>query len=206
MRAMSAFAAGAFLLAGCAGNRELPAERRTLAAVMPFSYESGPPEHAAAVRGLGDAFTSALVRTGRLRLLERQRVDALLQEARFGQTGAVDAATAARIGRQLGAQAVVLGSVASLSVREEGRSVHFAEKTDRWAEIEVEARLVDVESGEVLAAGRASNKVHSAEKHAFGGQIGELATPQALVQQVLAGAARELAEDLARSIPPRPAR
>ena len=69
-------------------------------------------------------------------------------------------------------------------------------------DVEAEARLVDIETGELLASGKALNSAHSAEKHAFGGKIGELATPEALVQKALQGMGDKLAEDLAKNIRP----
>ncbi|MBI4397020.1 MAG: hypothetical protein HY548_07995 [Elusimicrobia bacterium] len=188
-----------FLMTGCATLNESSRETLPLAAVMPFAYSvESAPEHAKSVGGLSDAVAGSLLRTGRFRMVERQRVDTVLKEVRLGQTGVIDSASAAAVGKQLGAQTVVLGAVVSLSVREEGRSVKIAEKTTRWVEIEAEARLVDVETGELLAAGRAFGKAKSAEKHAFGGKIGELASPESLVQQALQGLGEKLARDLAK--------
>jgi len=202
MRAIS-LAGLAVLLAACASMREYPFEQRRVAAVMPFAYTAAQKEFAPHASSLADSLAGALLRTGRLRLVERARVDSLLSEAALGQTGAVDGATAAKIGKQLGAQVVVLGTLTSISVREEGRSVKFAEKTNRWVETEAEARLVDVETGELLGSGKALGKAESAEKHAFGGKIGELATPDALIQQSLQGMGEKLAKDLARTVPPK---
>ena len=193
----------AALLAACASLKQYPFEQRRIAAVLPFSYTAAQKEFAPHASGLADALAGALLRTGRLRLVERARVEALFQEAQLGQTGAVDGATAAKIGKQLGAQAVVLGSLSSISDREEGRSVKFAEKTNRWVEVEVEARIVDSETGELLGTAKAVGKTSSAEKHAFGGKIGELATPDALIQQALQGMGEKLAQDIVRTVPPK---
>lgn len=182
---------------GCAS---IPWEKRPVAAVMPFSYNANLPEHASSVSGLADALAGALLRTDKLRLVERQRMETVLSELRLGATGVVDSKTATEVGKQLGAKLVVLGSIVSISVREEGRSVKIAEKTDRWVEIEAEARLVDVETGELMATGRAFGKAHSAEKHAFGGKIGQLAAPEALVQKALQGMGEKLARDLSSGI------
>ena len=193
----------AVMLAACAGLKQYPFEQRRIAAVMPFSYTAAQKEFAPHANGLADALAGALLRTGRLRLVERSRVDAVLSEAQLAQTGAIDSATAARIGKQLGAQTLIIGSLSSISVREEGRSVKFAEKTNRWAEVEVEARIVDAETGELLGSAKAVGKTSSAEKHAFGGKIGELAAPDALIQQALQGMGEKLAKDLVRSLSPK---
>jgi len=66
-------------------------------------------------------------------------------------------------------------------VKDEWRSVKIAEKTDRIVEIEAEARMVDIQTGELIAAGKAVSKSKSSEKHAFGGKIGTLAKPEAII-------------------------
>lgn len=204
MRAL-AFLASAAWLAGCASVRPLAYEDRLLAAVMPFTYSAKSAEHASALEGLTDSLAGALTRTGRLRLVERHRVDSVLKEARLGLTGAVDPATAAKIGRQLGAEAVILGAVVSAGVFEETASVGIATKTDRWAEVAAEARLVTVETGELLAAARASGKAKSKDRRAFGAKAGSLADPAVLVQKASQGLIEELAKELARSVPSRSA-
>lgn len=186
----------------CAG--EIPFENRPVAAIMPFAYHVEEyPQYEKSVSGIADALAVDLLKTNKVRLLERSRIDAVLKEIMLGQTGAVDSEKAARAGKQLGAQQVILGSIVALSIREEGRSVKIAEKTTRWVEIEAEARLVDVETGELLATGKAVGKAKSAEKHAFGGKIGELATPESLVQKALVGLGEKLAKDLAKGIRPK---
>lgn len=190
-------------LAACGTLKEYPFQQRRLAAVMPFAFTAPQKEFAPHAGGLADALAGALVRTGRLRLVERARVDAALQELQLQQTGLTDSATASKVGKGLNANAVVLGAITSISVREEGRSVKIAEKTTRYVDVEVEARVVDVETGELLASGRATGKAESAEKHAFGGKLGTLATPDALIEQALQGVGEKLARDLAKSLPPK---
>ncbi|MBI4054948.1 MAG: hypothetical protein HY402_02320 [Elusimicrobia bacterium] len=145
----------------------------------------------------------SLVRTERLRLVERHRVDAVLAELRHGMTGAVDSATAAKVGKQLGAEAVLIGVVTSIAVLEESRSVIIATKADRWVEVTVEARLVAVDTGELLSAAKAVGKATSKQRQAFGGKMGEFASPEALVQKALQDIGEDLAQDLARGVRPR---
>jgi len=183
---------------------EIPYEDRAIAAIMPFSYNVEEyPQYQKSVSGLADSLAVDLLKTNKIRLIERSRIDAALKEISLGQAGVVDSATASRAGKQLGAQQVILGSIVALSIREEGRSVLIATKTNRWVEIEAEAHIIDVETGEMLAAGKAINKVNSAEKHAFGGKIGKLASEESLVQQAMLGLGEKLAKDLAKNIRPK---
>ena len=145
-------------LAACA--HKAPPRERLVAAVMPFSCAASEAEHAEEAKGLADALTVALVRSGRLRLVERDRVDALLSEARFDLSGAVDSARAAQIGKQLGAAAVVLGSITSVALREEASSGDFSGKSKRTVDVEIQARLVKHRgSGGLVAARRFRTEV-----------------------------------------------
>lgn len=191
-------------LSACSGLQPIPHEKRALAAVIPLSYEGAEPEYSAIAASLTDSLAGALLRTGRLRMLERNRVEELLKELHYSQIGAVDPSTAAKVGKQLGARLIVLGSVTSVSVRDEARSVKFAEKTNREAEVEVQARIVDVESGELVSSGRAVGKASTSEKHAFGATLGELASKPSMVQKAIIGLGDRLAAELAAGVQPLP--
>lgn len=83
----------------------------TAVGLLPFFY-TGPEE---SLRPLGRALAGLLAtdlsQTDRLTVIERERVQLLLDEIALGQSGAVDAATAARAGRLLGAGRIVQGRV-----------------------------------------------------------------------------------------------
>ena len=73
----------------------------------------------------------------RFSLLERERVDSLLGEFSFGETGLVQELSTSELGNLLGAEVVVVGTVRA-----------GAETAT------VSARLVDLESGEILGIGQ----------------------------------------------------
>lgn len=188
------------LLAGACASTQIPFAQRPLACVMPFVYSAADPQYASSVSGLQDALTASLMKTGRVRLVERARVDAALAELKLASSGVIDSATAAQVGKQIGARFAVLGSVTALSVKDEWRSVKIAEKTDRKVEVAVEARMVNLEPGELIGAGRAVGKAKSSEKHAFGGKMGELAKPEAIIQSAIMDVTDALAKDLVVNI------
>jgi len=188
------------MLAGACAGAKVPFEQRPLACVMPFTYSASEAQYASSVTGLQDSLTAALMQTSRIRLVERARVDAALKEIQLASSGAIDSNTAAQVGKLLGARYAVLGSITALSVNDEWRSVKIAEKTDRKVEVSAEARLVNLETGELLGSGKAVGKSKSSEKHAFGGKIGELAKPEAIIQKALMDLTDDLAEDLVENI------
>ncbi len=188
--------AGGMLFLGAAGLAGDSKAEKPLVAVMPFAYQADNPEYAGLEKGMGEALTAELVKSRKFRLVERGRIETLLQEMKLQQSGVVDSAAAAQVGTQLGAQAYVLGSVTSVSVEDVWRSVKFAEKTTRIVSVEAEVRLVDLKTFEVLASGRAIGKSKTAEKHAFGGKIGKLAS----VQSMTGKAVQDLSERLAKQL------
>lgn len=172
---------------------------RILIAVMPFNYKAEDPKYAGVEAGLAQAVASELVKKKVFRIIERERVDILLKEMKYQQTGLVDPNTALELGKHFGAQAYLLGSVISVSVRDEWRSVKFAEKTVRFVDVEAEIKIVDIQTGEVLASGRSIGKSKTAEKHAFGGKIGDLATVQSMTQKAVQNLSEKLCKNLVQS-------
>jgi len=59
--------------------------------------------------GISDMLVTELVNSGRFSVVERERLDEVLQEQNLAREGVVNAATAARIGRILGVQLFVFG-------------------------------------------------------------------------------------------------
>jgi len=168
-------------------------------AVMPFAYKANNPEYAGLEKGMAEALTAELVKSKKFRLVERGRIETLLQEMKLQQGGIIDSAAAAQVGTQLGAQAYVLGSVTSVSVEDVWRSVKFAEKTTRIVSVEAEARLVDLKTFEVLASALAVGKSKTAEKHAFGGKTGKLASVESMTGKAVQDLSKRLAKQLIKT-------
>ncbi len=67
-------------------------------------------------KGLTAMVITNLSKIKSIKVLERVRVQALLEEMKLGQTGIVDPATAPKIGRLLGAETVVVGNLSKGSI------------------------------------------------------------------------------------------
>lgn len=78
-------------------------------AVFPFLFGGGDESLRPLERALAEFMVTDLSQTGRLQVLERVRVQQMMDEIALGQSGRVDSATAARSGRLLGAASVVQG-------------------------------------------------------------------------------------------------
>jgi len=116
---------------------------RAVLAVLPF--DAGTLGESDKLR-IGDLVTTALVRSHRVDIVEREKLEKVLDEQRFRLTGAVDdASRAAEVGKLLGAEAVVFGAVTNAT----------QETVDQFAfdlirtHVRIDARAVDTTTGRV---------------------------------------------------------
>lgn len=84
---------------------------------------------------VAERLTTRLARTGEFNVIERSRLEAAMKELNLASSGVIDPGTAARAGRILGAEAVVTGTLTRLN-----------------GKFEINARLIDTETGGILAA------------------------------------------------------
>lgn len=68
--------------------------------------------------GVTDMFTTALFKSGKYTVIERAKLDAVLAEQNLGASGAVNPATAARVGKILGVDAIFTGKITDFGVKE----------------------------------------------------------------------------------------
>ncbi|HXE58013.1 MAG TPA: CsgG/HfaB family protein [Gemmatimonadales bacterium] len=106
-------------------------------AVMPFddagSYGQDKETFQALRLGIPAMLASELARNPAAQVAERGEVQQLVARQDLGDRGRVDAATAARIGRELGARHVVMGSF-----------------TDFYGKVRIDARIVDAATGQIV--------------------------------------------------------
>jgi curli biogenesis system outer membrane secretion channel CsgG len=95
-------------------------------------------------------FENALSNVGGVTIVERQRVDQLLVEGQFGQSGFVDQKKAIEFGKLIGANTIAMGTIAD--VREETKSFkgYGVETENVVVTAQVRVRVLDIETGEVV--------------------------------------------------------
>lgn len=115
-------------------------------AVIPFANQSAgysSPSLTECLKTTRDNIESDLVQTGYFDSLSRTEIDRLLDEIKLDHSGLVDPATAAKYGKMVGAQYLVLGSVSGLNPTPNGRyNVHLS------------LRMIEVETARIFLAGR----------------------------------------------------
>lgn len=106
-------------------------------AVLPFnnggSYGQGKEDFEALERGIAGMMISELSANPAARVVEREQIQRLLDEQNLGAQNRVDAATAAKIGKLVGARYMVMGTF-----------------VDFYGDFRVDVRLINTETGEVV--------------------------------------------------------
>lgn len=105
-----------------------------------------------------DELTTQLVKSGEFTVLERAQIQKILDEQHAGQSGAIDPATAAQIGKVLGAQVVLLGSITQFSVDERSGGIGRLSASYAEAESMLDVRVVNVNTAEILTVAEGQGK------------------------------------------------
>ncbi len=116
-------------------------ESKPTVAILYFDY-SGKDEQLGVLRkGLAQMLISDLSSQESIRIVERDRLEAILAELKLGQSAKIDPSSAAKVGKLLGARYMVLGG-------------YF----DLMSILRVDARVVEVETGKVVQSVGANGK------------------------------------------------
>jgi len=106
-------------------------------AVMPFenggSYGREKEDFEALQQGIPAMLISELAKNQAARVVDRSDINRILNEQNLATQGRVDAATAARVGKIVGARYMIMGGF-----------------TDYYGKMRIDARIVDVETSEIL--------------------------------------------------------
>ena len=115
-------------------------------------------------KGISDMLVQRLVQSGKYSVIERKALDKILAEQNFSNSERADASTAAKIGRILGVDAIIVGSITKFGRDDKSTSVGGvgfgrgpfglggAKVKQAKAVCGITARLVDTTTGEILAA------------------------------------------------------
>ena len=98
-------------------------------------------------KGLADFFEFDFSKFGGVRIVERDKLDYLLREAKLSEEGTIDPATAVKAGKMLGAQMMVFGSITQL----DGKNARMV------------VRVVDVETSEIVTTADMEGKPNFVE-------------------------------------------
>ncbi|MFW5979961.1 MAG: CsgG/HfaB family protein [Halanaerobiales bacterium] len=107
------------------------------------------------LNGITQLVTDKLAEEEAIRVIERTRINDILNEQDFEQSGRINPSTAAKIGRILGVDSVVLGTLTQMDVGDKGGISYGPVKVDGVkAVVVVTGRVVDVNTAEILKSFR----------------------------------------------------
>ncbi len=159
-----------------------PGGRKKRVAIFDFDYATVATNSAALFgtnidvgRGISDLLVRHLVQDGTYSVIERQAMSKILAEQNFSNSNRADANSAAKIGKLLGVDAIIVGSITQFGNDNQHQNVggggggwggrfgiggvsHSKSK----AVVQVDARLVDIDTAEIL--GVASGKGESSRE------------------------------------------
>jgi curli biogenesis system outer membrane secretion channel CsgG len=123
-------------------------------------------------KGIADLVIDRLINDGTYRVIERRQLDKIIQEQNFSNSDRADASSAAKIGRLLGVDSIITGDITQFG--RDDHNTNVGSVLNRWdkfgvgkvgvrnskAVVAITARLVDVNTGEILASvgGRGESK------------------------------------------------
>jgi curli biogenesis system outer membrane secretion channel CsgG len=146
--------------------------RKKRVAVLDFDYATVQSNSAAIFgsnvdigKGITDLLVTYLVKDGTYSVLERKAMDKILAEQNFSNSDRANPTTAAKIGKLLGADAIIVGSITQFGNDKKTTNVGGAgggfggfglggvghSKTK--AVVGIDARIVDIDTGEILVVG-----------------------------------------------------
>ena len=106
-----------------------------------------------------DELVTQLFGTGKFSLVERSQLDAVLAEQNLGQSGRVNPTQAAEIGRLLGVQLILTGSITKFSIDTKGGGFRGFGAEYSEAESNLDIRLIDTNTAEIMFADDGEGKV-----------------------------------------------
>jgi len=115
-------------------------------------------------KGISDMLVDKLLKDGKYRLVERTALDKILAEQNFSNSDRADSNTAAKIGKVLGVDAIIIGSITQFGRDDQHTNVGGAGyglgkfglggvgASKAKAVVGITARVINVSTGEILAS------------------------------------------------------
>lgn len=161
--------------------------------------------------GIAEMMVTSLAGTKKYTLIEREKLEKVIEEQKLGASGAVTAQTAAKIGRLLGAQYIITGSVTEFGVKDSKIGVGGLEKvlpfgggakvSKNTARVAIDVRAIDTTSAQIVAAAKGEGSKSSAE---FSGDLSIAPSfdfgKEGFDETIIGKAARKAVDDVAAEL------
>lgn len=144
-----------------------------------------------------DVFVTELVKSGKFRVIDRERLDALMREKNLSLSGDVDPSTAVQAGRLLGVEYFLVGAVTEYGATETGahgrgvRGLPGFRAGKKTFVAAANARIINAETGEIIWADEARGE-DANFKLSIGGFGGGVDNDQRMFDKVMKPVVQEL--------------
>ena len=162
--------------------------RKPRVAVLDFDYATVQTTSAAMFgtnvdvgKGITDLLITGLVNNGTYSVFERQALDKLMAEQNFSNSNRADPSTAAKLGKMAGVDYIIIGAITQFgnetkkqNVGGQGGSWHGfgvggIGHSNSKAEVGISARIVNVNTGEIVAVAQGSGESARSSTSLLGG-------------------------------------
>lgn len=164
------------------------APRRPRIAVLDFDYGTVQTASAAVFgtnvdvgKGIVDLLVTGLVKDGSYSVIERKALDKIMAEQNFSNSDRADPSSAAKIGKLLGVDAIVEGSITEFG--NETKKTNLGGGGGNWhgfgvggighsnskANVAITARLINIDTGEIMAVADGTGQSSRASTSMLGG-------------------------------------
>lgn len=176
-------------------------------------------------KGIVDLLVTGLVKDGSYSIIERKALDKLTTEQNFSNSNRADTTSAAKIGKLLGVDAIIVGSITEFG--NETKKTNLGGMGGNWhgmglgsighsnskANVAITARMIDVDTGEILGvaegkgtSSRSSNSMlgGGSNWHGFGGgnaDFGSSDFQQTIIGEAVKSAVDDLSANLVANAP-----
>ncbi len=234
-RSLAACAAAVALLGATlpvAANAQAAAKRRPRIAVMDFDYATVQTWTSSLFgtnvdvgKGIVDLLVTDLVKDGSYSVIERKALDKILAEQNFSNSNRADATTAAKIGKILGVDAIVVGSITEFG--NETKKTGLGGLGGNWhgyglgnighsnskANVGITARIIDTDTAEILGVADGKGQSSRASTNLLGGggnwggfgggsaDFGNSNFQQTIIGEAVKKAVDDLSTNLVASVP-----
>ena len=177
---------------------KVPLDNRMTVAVVDFANQTGDKSYDQLIGSVTGNMIDELQKTKAYRLIERQRLDTVLGELKLSMSGLMDSEKAKQVGKQLGVDAFIFGNLASVKYSRSKQSILIMWTEGQQNEVSMDARLVKVETGEIVSSAKANAYVKQRTWVAFWfAKLGRVIEKNSIIQTGIELCVRDLAVSLA---------
>ena len=140
-----------FLLVACVAVVTNTFAAMPIVAVMDLENKSGWSGYEIG-SGMADMLVTELMGTKRVKVIEREQLKKVMEEQQLGMSGMITPQTAAQIGKLLGCQYIITGSITEYGTSSGGASALGIGIKKNTAVAALDIRAIDTSTGSILAA------------------------------------------------------